>query len=193
MLKLLDRVYKRGLSIFFRLLNQNGFMALGRGTWMVKPFRVDGGEGITIGRNVFFQRGLWLYCCGVDNRKASLSIGSGCVFGYNNHITCVGSVRIGDDVLTANNVYISDNIHGYEDVTLPVIRQPVKYKRSVDIGSGSWIGENACIIGANVGKNSVIGANAVVTSDIPDYAVAVGMPAKVIKQYDAIQGKWFNR
>gem|GEM_PF-5442541 len=42
MLKLLDRVYKRGLSIFFRLLNQNGFMALGRGTWMVKPFRVDG-------------------------------------------------------------------------------------------------------------------------------------------------------
>ncbi len=56
-------------------------------------------------------------------------------------------------MLTANNVYISDNIHGYEDITRPVIRQPVKYKRSVEIGSGAWIGENACIIGANVGKN----------------------------------------
>ena len=100
---------------------------------------------------------------------------------------------IGDDVLTANNVYISDNIHCYENITTPVIKQPVKYKRSVEIGSGAWIGENACIIGANVGRNSVIGANAVVTSDIPDYAVAVGIPAKVIKQYDSVQEKWLNR
>ena len=93
-------------------------------------------------------------------------------------------------MLTANNVYISDNIHGYEDITRPVIRQPVKYKRSVEIGSGAWIGENACIIGANVGKNSVIGANAIVTSDIPDYAIAVGIPAKVIKKYDLILKRW---
>ena len=193
MLKFLFRVYRKCCSILFWFANKSQFKALGRGTRMVRQFRVDGGEGITIGQNVFFQRGLWLYCRGVDNINASLSIGSRCVFGYNNHITCVGSVMIGDDVLTANNVYISDNIHCYENITTPVIKQPVKYKRSVEIGSGAGIGENACIIGANVGRNSVIGANAVVTSDIPDYAVAVGIPAKVIKQYDSVQEKWLNR
>jgi len=192
MLKILYRAYKKGISLIFWFSKKNSFMDLGLGTFMVRPFRVDGGDGISIGRNVFFQRGLWLYCCGVQNLKSSLSIGSGCVFGYNNHITCVGSVRIGDDVLTANNVYISDNIHGYEDITTPVIKQPVIYKRSVEIGSGAWIGENVCIIGANVGKNSVIGANAVVTSDIPDYAIAVGIPAKVIKKYDLIQKSWIK-
>ncbi len=61
---------------------------------MDRPYRVNGGDWITIGKNVFFQSGLWLYCRRVDNIKALLSIGSGCVFGYNNHTTCVGSVLI---------------------------------------------------------------------------------------------------
>jgi acetyltransferase-like isoleucine patch superfamily enzyme len=60
------------------------------------------------------------------------------------------------------------------------------------IGDGSWIGENACIIGAHVGKNCVIGANAVVTSDIPDYSVAVGVPAVVIKRFDAPSKMWIS-
>ena len=54
----------------------------------------------------------------------------------------------------------------------------------------SWLGENVAIIGASIGKNCVIGANAVVTDDIPDYSVAVGIPARVIRQYDAPSGQW---
>lgn len=160
---------------------------------MFRPFRVDGGIDISIGKRTIFQRGAWLYCCGVDGRPASLTIGEGCIFGYNNHITAVSQVVIGDSVLTANNVYISDNIHGYEDITLPIMHQPVRLKREVVIGDGSWIGENACIIGAHIGKNCVIGANAVVTSDIPDYSVAVGVPAVVIKQFDQNSQKWITR
>ena len=131
-----------------------------------------------------------MYCCGVDNINANLSIGKGSVFGYNNHITCVRSVSIGSFVLTANNVYISDNIHAYEDITKPVIQQPVKFKKAVSIGDGAWIGENVSIIGANVGRNSVVGANSVVTVDIPDYSVAVGIPAKIIKRFIPEKNKW---
>jgi acetyltransferase-like isoleucine patch superfamily enzyme len=60
----------------------------------------------------------------------------------------------------------------------------------VRIGSGAWLGENVCVIGANVGRNSVVGANSVVMSDIPDFCVAVGAPARVIRRFDASLGKW---
>jgi acetyltransferase-like isoleucine patch superfamily enzyme len=70
------------------------------------------------------------------------------------------------------------------------MHQSVKFKQRVAIGDGSWIGENACIIGASIGRNCVIGANAVVTRDIPDYCVAVGIPAAVIRRFDVTLQKW---
>jgi acetyltransferase-like isoleucine patch superfamily enzyme len=78
-------------------------------------------------------------------------------------------------------VFISDNDHSYSDLDLPIIQQPIKFKKNVSIGSGSWIGENVCIIGASIGRNCVIGANSVVTKDVPDFSVVAGNPAKVIK------------
>lgn len=187
---LLSRVFSKLYRIGFSHCYRGSFQQLGLGATLFRPFRIDGGNGISLGEKAVIQRGAWLYCCGVDGRSATLTIGAGCVLGYNNHIAAVGKVVIGDSVLTANNVYISDNIHGYEDVTLPIMHQPVRFKREVVIGDGSWIGENACIIGASVGKNCVIGANAVVTSDIPDYSVAVGVPAVVIRQFDPNLKKW---
>ena len=135
----------------------------------------------------------WLYCIPVDGMPAQLTIGSRCVFGYNNHIAAIRDVIIGDDVLTANNVYISDNLHSFEDIKTPIMQQPVRFKQSVHIGQGSWIGENVCVIGASIGRNCIIGANSVVTRDIPDFSVAVGVPARVIKQYDQVLCVWVNK
>lgn len=87
-------------------------------------------------------------------------------------------------------MYISDNLHGFNDINTPIKDQPLCQLKEVTIGSGSWIGENVCIIGASVGKNSVVGANSVVTHDIPDYCVAVGAPAKIIKRFDSEKQKW---
>ncbi len=70
--------------------------------------------------------------------------------------------------------------------------QGVTQKRDVVIGNGSWIGEHVCIIGASIGRHCVIGANSVVTRDIPDYSVAVGSPAIVIKKYDFNLNKWIK-
>lgn len=193
MMIFLYRVYQKCCRMFFWFTHKLSFKVLGRGAYLVKPFRVDGIDSISIGDETFFQRGVWLYCRGVDGLDASLSVGKGCVFGYNNHITSVREVNIGDYVLTANNVYISDNIHEYEDITRPVMHQPVRFKRLVIIGAGAWIGENVSIIGASVGKNSVIGANSVVTRDIPDYCVAVGAPAVVIRQFDLQLQKWVDK
>lgn len=190
MLNLIYRIYRKCCQLFFWATHKFVFRTLGQGANLIRPFRIDGAKGISIGKKTQIQRGVWLYCCGVGERKASLSIGSNCVIGYNNHIVSVGEVVIGNHVITANNVYISDNAHGYEDITTPIVYQPVQFKRAVELGDGCWIGENACIIGARVGKNSVVGANAVVTTDVPDYSVAVGNPAIIIKRYDLKLNKW---
>lgn len=193
MFRLLARIREKLARTWFAMMSKRGFRHLGDGAYMVAPFRIDGGDWIELGTGTFIQRGSWLYCGEIDRHSPVLKLGKHCVLGYNNHITCVRSVEIGDFVLTANNVYISDNVHGYEDVSRPIILQPVLFKGAVSIGSGSWIGENVSIIGARIGKNCVIGANSVVTSDVPDFCVAVGVPAKVIRQYDPDSCSWVRK
>ena len=190
MIFLVNKIYRILNFKLFNLLFSSKFKQLGINSLLKKPFRIDGGKNIIISDNCFFQSGLWLYSVGINLEKPTLFIGVGSVFGYNNHITCVNNVHIGNNVLTANNVYISDNLHSYEDINIPIINQPVKFKRQVKIGNGAWIGENVCIIGASVGNNSVIGANSVVTRDIPDFCVAVGSPTRVIKKFDFSDKCW---
>ena len=87
---------------------------------------------------------------------------------------------------------ISDNLHSYENISLPISKQPVKQIGCVKIGDGTWLGENVVVIGAKIGKNCVIGANSVVNKDIPDYCVSVGIPAKIIKRFNLKTSKWEN-
>lgn len=176
---------------FFQLIYSHLLYRLGKRSFLHRPFRIDGAQAIEIGDRTVIQKGGWLYA--VEGGPAPcLRIGSGCEFGYANHITAVHKVIINDNVLTANNVYISDNQHAFDDISIPIIKQPVLFKKEVVIGDGCWIGENACIIGASVGRNSVIGANAVVTKDIPDYSVAVGAPAVVIRYFDKKLKCWVS-
>ncbi len=125
-------------------------------------------------------------------RTPRLEIGEGTNIGHFNHIYATRNIKIGRHVLTADRVYISDNLHGYEDVDTPVLRQPVRQIAPVEIGDGSWLGEGVCVIGAKIGKGCVIGANAVVTKDVPDYSVAVGIPARIIKRYYPETKQWIT-
>lgn len=190
MRKFLIRLLSRFPALWFLCRHGWRFQKCGFGARLFTPFRVEGWDAIQMGRHSILQSGGWLYCKGVDGIQAKLTFGKGCEFGYNNHIAAVREVVIGDHVLTANNVYISDNLHGYDDISRPIMHQPVRFKGAVSIGDGSWIGENACIIGARIGRNCVVGANAVVTRDIPDFSIAVGIPAAVIRKYDPMQKKW---
>ena len=157
---------------------------------ILRPIRIDGGKNIRIGSGSLISRGTWLYAVPQEYEKSRLRIGSNCAIGSNNHFVAIRSIVIEDNVLTANNVYISDNSHHYEDIARPIVEQGTRFVREVVIGSGAWLGENVCVIGASVGKNSVIGANSVVTRNVPDFCVAVGAPAVVVKHYDHVSSKW---
>ena len=87
-------------------------------------------------------------------------------------------------------MYIADNAHGYKLINVPIIDQPVEQLNEVQIDEGSWLGEHVCIIGASIGKHCVIGANSIVNKDIPDYSIAVGTPARVIKRYNFDTKLW---
>ena len=112
-----------------------------------------------------------------------MKIGKGSEIGERCRISIANSLEIGEKVLLSPNVYITDCDHEYHDEAVAVIDQGIVQKgQKVSIGEGSYIGINAVIVGnVKIGKHCVIGANSVVTKDVPDFCVAVGCPAKVIK------------
>lgn len=178
--------------ICFYILYGWRFKSLAFKSMLYPSVRADGKEYISIADQSVVQRGGWLLALKIDDVNPDLQIGKNCAIGDSSHIVAVRSVVIEDNVLIANRVYISDNIHNFADVSKPVIKQGVQFKKAVRIGGGAWLGENVCVIGASIGKNSVVGANSVVTKDIPDFSVAVGSPAKVIKKYDFETGTWVS-
>ena len=91
-----------------------------------------------------------------------------------------GGIRFGDNVLIGPHCSIISVEHGHERIDVPMAAQPYKFV-PVNIGNDVWIGANSCIrAGVTIGDGCIIGANAVVTRDIPPYAVAVGVPARII-------------
>ncbi len=111
-------------------------------------------------------------------------IGDRCLIGRGSGIVGHLAIDIGNDVWTGHYVYITDQNHGYADLDRPISQQS-QPERPVTIGDGSWIGHGTVVLpGSTIGRHVVIGANSVVTGDIPDYCVAVGAPARVVKRLD---------
>ena len=116
----------------------------------------------------------------------SITIGDNVNIETDCHISAINKVTIGNNVLIASFVYISDHSHG--DVNAmdgwmdAPLRRPLYSKGSVVIEDDVWLGEKVTVMpGVHIGRGAVIGENSVITKDIPAYAVAVGSPAKVIK------------
>ena len=126
--------------------------------------------------------------CTINNGVGDVMIGNRTRVGIAN--TVIGPVKIGNNVIIAQNVVMSGLNHGYEDINVPPRDQQVT-TAPIDIGDDVWIGANAMIAaGVKVGKHCVIAGGSVVTKDVPDYSVAAGNPAKILKQYSFETKKW---
>ncbi len=112
-----------------------------------------------------------------------ISIGDRCTIMYRFQCNAAQSVRIGQDVLIASNVLITDSDHVVE-AGVPTARNPKLVTQPVCIEDNCWLGQNVVIVkGVTVGHDSVVGANSVVTHNIPPYSVAAGNPARVVKSH----------
>lgn len=189
LLKIKNGIYVR----LFRFFYKKSFLVFGKKSTILFPLSLNGKKNISIGENVSIAYKVWLAAIPhTGAEKCQLIIGNGSCIGNFNHIYATKSIVIGENVLTADKVYISDNLHGYDDISIPIMKQSIRQISDVTIGDGTWLGENVCVIGAKIGKNCVIGANSVVTKDISDYCVAVGSPAKIIKKYCFDTNKWLR-
>jgi acetyltransferase-like isoleucine patch superfamily enzyme len=179
--------------IYFRIVFAPFLARAGHGSVVVRPRGIQGARNIYIGIDAYVADGSFIAAVPhTDAKECSLIIGDRCKLGANNHVYATHCVVFEDDVLTAGNVYVADNSHTFVHVDTPILQQPIRQLSKVRIGSGSWLGQNVCIIGASVGKGCVIGANSIVTSDIPDFCVAAGAPAKVVRRYDHHSGQWLK-
>lgn len=176
--------------LFFRLLHGRRF-ARYEGH-IHRPLKVQGHAFIHVAKGVFIHDQTWLGAYKIGNTAPELRFEEGVCIGHFNHFSCAASIVFEKNVLTADKVFITDNTHEFTDSTKPVSCQPIRMLKPIVIGEGSWIGENVSIIGSSIGKNCIIGANAVVTKDIPDHCIAVGNPARIIKRYDAATQAWMK-
>lgn len=153
---------------------------------------ISNSGGVRLGRNVSLSD--YTYLLNVT-RDAVIQFNNDIRVAHHFQISCANSVIIESHVNMGPFVFISDHNHAFEDIKLPIKDQGIRVGKSdrVVIGEGTWIGTKVTIIGnVRIGRHCVIGANSVVTKDIPDYSVAVGMPCKVIKCYDFERGEWFR-
>jgi acetyltransferase-like isoleucine patch superfamily enzyme len=150
-------------------------------TTILNPEHIAIGSGTMIGPDVAISAGM--VPGQTPLRSPVVRIGDRCLIGRGSGIVGHLSIEIEDDVWTGHYVYVTDQNHGYRDLTLPIGAQ-TQPERPVRIGAGSWIGAGSVILpGASIGRHVVIGANSVVVGEIPDFSVAVGSPAKVVRRH----------
>jgi carbonic anhydrase/acetyltransferase-like protein (isoleucine patch superfamily) len=121
----------------------------------------------------------------------AIRIGDRCLIGRGCGIVAHQSIDIGDDVWTGHHVFITDMNHGYEQLDVPISLQ-MQDARPVRIGSGSWLGHGTVVLpGACIGRHVAVAAGSVVAGALPDFSVAAGNPARVVRRY--VEGRGWQR
>lgn len=157
----------------------------GKGSLIAPGVKLYTPQYISIGNNSSIMSHCIIETCPINEDKPHLLIGDNVSLGEYSHITCANKVTIGNGVLTGRFVLITDNSHGNntkEVADIAPLAREIHSNGPVCIGENVWIGDKATILpNVTIGKGCIIAANAVVTKDIPEYSVAAGVPAKVIK------------
>jgi acetyltransferase-like isoleucine patch superfamily enzyme len=186
----------RGM-VYRSILSMDGMAAIEDGV------RIRFASNVRLGRGVYLDHGSYLHACpaGIsigaqslvmknailhvynfrDLPHSGITIGARSLIGESCILRGQGGITIGDDVYLGTLVQLLAVNHIFADTTRPISQQGIT-AQGICIGDGSWIGSGAILLdGVQIGRNVVVGAGAVVNKDIPDYCVAVGNPARVVR------------
>lgn len=170
--------------VFVTSLYKHNFKTFGKGSLLAAHVRLLKPQYISIGEASSIMTGCVLETC-TELQEPDMQIGNNVSLGEYSHITCARRVVVGNGVLTGRYVLITDNAHGdssMETLQIPPLVRSVCSKGEVVIGNNVWIGDKATILpGVHIGEGCIIGANSVVTKDIPAYCIVGGNPAKILK------------
>lgn len=192
LLKMVDRI--RGCALASIIGWPSSYIGVGS--------KIIGTKAIQVGRGAYINRYAWIeavHVFGGCTFRPRISLGKGFAASDHLHISCINNVEIGDGCLFGSGVYIADHNHGAYSGTKqstpidPPIRRQLISAGAVIIGSNVWLGDNVVIVGpVTIGDGVVVGANSVVTRDIPANVIAAGTPARIIKKYDSSSSEWKN-
>ena len=184
--------YKQKGALLYRWI----FRRFGKGSYIRKPLLITSPKFVSIGDAVSIRDGVRLEAIQDSKvRDPNLSIGNNTNIEQNVHIICHSRIQIGNNVSITGNCSIVDVTHPYSDVHDPTkIGARIQNDESyVEIGDGSFIGYGTVILpNVRIGTYAIIGANSVVVGDIPDYTVAAGAPARIIKRFNPESGSWIK-
>jgi acetyltransferase-like isoleucine patch superfamily enzyme len=170
------------------------FHRFGVGSVIHPPLNVNNPGGIAVGAHVVIGSFSWI---GVNadpqGNGPHLVIEDGCSIGAHAFIHAKRKVYLHRNVILAPRVYIADHHYDYRDPGRPVMHQAPAEGRDVVIEEDCFLGIGSCVMkGVVVGKHSVIGANAVVTSDVPPYSIVVGNPGRIVRRFDPVTANWMR-
>lgn len=172
----------------------SNFKGFGINSKIEEPCRISGEDCIVVGNNVNIGAFSWIQTVSHYNGRSYnpyFEIGDGCQIGRYAVFSANNKILIGKNVLISERVYISDHIHEYRDIEIPIIDQSASIKGHVVIEDDCWLGIGCCILrNVTIGRHSVVGANTVVHTDVQPYSVVVGNPARLVLKYDHKHGKW---
>lgn len=164
------------------------------------PIYIRGRHAMKFGPRLTTGRHVRIDAFPIHPHEVVLFIGKDVQLNDSVHIAAAECVEIGDNALIASRVFITDHSHGVYDrqdagsrpdvspVDRPIVTRPVR------IGSNVWLGEQVCILpGVTIGDGAIVGANSVVTKDVPPRTIVAGNPARVIRQFDEERKEWLRR
>lgn len=181
--------FSNKLHVFYNNWIKHEFSAIGKGVYIERLHMLKGAEHIYIGNEVLILEGTILTAW--DNYLGKkftpkIVIEDNVIINPYAHITACNYIRISKGCLLGKNVTITDNSHGHiteDEIHMPPLKRPLYSKGPVIIGKNVWIGDKATILpNVTIGDGAIIGANAVVTKDVPPFCVVGGNPAKVLKR-----------
>ncbi|MBK7405915.1 MAG: acyltransferase [Phycisphaerales bacterium] len=173
-----------------------GWSGVDPGAWLhwSVDFRQCRPGQIRLGAGCVVERSAWLNVPTPDAPDGALTLAPGCAIGRNNVISAKNSIRIEEAVVTGPQVLIMDHAHEFEDVERPILHQGVTEGGTIVVESGCWIGFGACVVSnrgeLRIGRNSIVAANAVVTSSVPPRTIVAGAPARPIRAFNEATGLW---
>lgn len=181
----IEAVLMRIKSLFLNIrLNCKHVIFRGSPNLLINMDRIEIGADTIIGKGVILAANIKY---GKEEFNPQIKIGQRCDLGDFLNVTACEKITIGNDVLMGRWVTISDNAHGKfekEDLNMNPKSRKIFIKGSVEIGDRVWVGDKSSILsGVKIGEGAVIGANSVVTKDVPPFSLAVGSPAKIIKTF----------
>src|SRR5579863_5626873 len=150
---------------------------------------------VRLGDRVSLMREVWLNIPDVSPcQQPAIIIDEGCGIGRRSVISARNQIHVGRNTILGPSALVMDHNHEFEDVNKPIGSQGMTEGGTIRIEEGCWIGFGAAIVCSQgqlvIGRNTVIGANSVVSRSIPPYSIVTGNPARIVKQFDPVKGEW---